>query len=121
MRANEFMFESAKKKKLRKSARAAIPGMRIIPALNNNNDPYLAYRFGVALAASPNGDMDKTTDIGSNFTMIDYSDADGNIRNHAEKIMGVKSKKETSNGSSELDVINKASPVAKKKINKYGI
>lgn len=117
----ELIAESAKKKKLRKSARAAIPGMRTIPALNNNNDPYLAYRFGVALATSPDGDMDKETDIGSNFTMIDYSEADGNIRNHAEKVMGVKSKKETSNGSSELDVINKTSPVAKKKTNKYGV
>lgn len=111
MRAKEFILENAKYKKLRKSAVNAIPGMCTIPDLNNNNNPYLAYRFGVALAISPGGDMEKETDIGSNFVMVDYSDAEAKIRQHAEKIMGVKSHQKTPAGSCEVGSTHVVSPV----------
>lgn len=109
MRAHEFINESSK---IRKSAKHAIPGMTTNAGLDNNNNPYLAYRFGVALAAAPNGDMETTNEIGSNFTMIDYTDAGAEIRKHAEKVMGQKSSRKTSQGSHELDSVNKSSPIA---------
>lgn len=109
MRASEFINESSK---LRKSANHAIPGMTINPGLDNNNNPYLAYRFGVALAAAPNGDMEPDNEIGSNFTMIDYTDAGAEIRKHAEKVMGQPSSKKTSSDSHELASVNKVSPIA---------
>ena len=111
MRAHEFINESSK---LRKSAKHAIPGMTINQGLDNNNNPYLAYRFGVALASSPNGDMEPENEIGSNFTMVDYTDEGAEIRKHAEKVMGQPSNQKTTIGSTELDTVNKISPTAKR-------
>lgn len=111
MRASEFVNESSR---IRKSAKQAIPGMTINQGLDNNNNPYLAYRFGVALAAAPNGDMEPTNEIGSNFTMVDYTDEGAAIRKHAEKVMGQPSSNKTSKGSHELESVNKTSPVAKR-------
>lgn len=111
MRANEFISENSKHKKLRKSAINAIPGMSTFPDLNNNNNPYLAYRFGVALAISPDGDMEKETEIGSNFVMVDYSEAETKIRKHAQKIMGISSEKKTPAGSCEVDSTHVVSPM----------
>lgn len=111
MRAWEFINESSK---IRKGAKYALPGLTINKGLDNNNNPYLAYRFGVALASAPNGDMEAENELGSNFTMIDYTDAGAEIRKHAEKVMGQKSSKKTSNDSHELESVNKVSPTAKR-------
>lgn len=111
MRASEFISEASK---LRKSAKHAIPGMTINKGLDNNNNPYLAYRFGVALAAAPNGEMEPENEIGSNFTMVDYTDEGATIRKHAEKVMGQPSSNKTNMASTELDSVNKTSPVAKR-------
>lgn len=108
MRAHEFMSES---KKLRKSAQKAIPGLTVNQALNNNNNPYIAYRFGVALAAAPHGEMDPEHELGSNFIMIDYTDVGAEIRKKAEKLIGHPSTQKANSTSTELDNINKASPV----------
>ena len=118
MRAHEFINESSK---IRKSAKHAIPGLTINQGLDNNNNPYLAYRFGMALAGSPDMDMDRRSTIGSNFNMVDYTDADTKIRRGAEKVMGVKPSMSTGKGSEELPSVQKHSPVAKIKKNKYGV
>ena len=88
--------------------------MTINTGLDNNNNPYLAYRFGVALASAPNGDMEAENELGSNFTMIDYTDAGSDIRKHAEKVMGQPSQKKSNMNSHELDSVNKISPIAKR-------
>lgn len=111
MRAHEFINESSK---IRKGAKHAIPGLTINQGLDNNNNPYLAYRFGVALASAPNGDMEAENELGSNFTMIDYTDAGADIRKHAEKVMGQPSTQKTNINSFELDSVNKISPTAKR-------
>lgn len=97
--------------KIRKSAKKAIPGLTTNAGLDNNNNPYLAYRFGMALAAAPGGDMDPKGEIGSNFTMVDYTDADTKMRKHAEKVIGSHSTQKTGKGSHELDSTHKVSPV----------
>jgi hypothetical protein len=56
--------------------------------------------------------MEPDNEIGSNFTMIDYTDAGAEIRKHAEKVMGQPSSKKTSSDSNELDSVNKVSPTA---------
>lgn len=117
MKINEIILEA----QLRKGARRAIPDMESYPKLDNNNSPYLAYRFGLELAGSPEGDVDKQGGFGSEFTTIGYSDADREIIDHAKKRFGIKSKKQSGKGSKELDKINKTSPVAKPKKNKYGV
>lgn len=111
----------AKREPTRKSVRQAMPGMQSYEKLDNNNHPYLAYRFGVALAGSPEYKMDPEGPQGSDFTMVDYTDGEAEIRKGAEKQFGIKSSRNTGKGSEELDVVNKTSPVAKPKRNKYGI
>lgn len=110
MRAHEFINESSR---IRKGAKHALPGLTINKGLDNNNNPYLAYRFGVALASAPHGNMEAENELGSNFTMIDYTDAGADIRKHAEKVMGQPSSKKTSMDSRELESVNKVSPTAK--------
>ena len=123
MRAKEFIPEGRDRKELRKGVAQSMSNLTIYDQLDNNNNPYLAYRFGIALAGSPADDMDKRGAIGSDFVMADYTDADTEIRLGAEKVMGVKSTKSTGKGSQELDgkIINKTSVVAQPKPNKYGV
>lgn len=121
MRAKEFIDES--KKPLRKSYKQSLPNLTTAPTLDNNNHPYLAYRFGVNLAPSP--DLEGIYDegpIGAAFSMLDYTDADAEIRKATAKKMGIKFNKGTGRGSEELKgVINTVSPVAKPKKNRYGV
>lgn len=121
MRAKEFINENTKP--LRKSVKQSLPNLTSAPVLDNNNHPYLAYRFGIALAPAPDcEDFYDRGPIGSNFNMVDYTDGDAQIRKAAAKKMGIKFDKGTGKGSEELEkVINKTSPIAKPKRNKYGI
>ena len=106
---------------MRPMHKQALSNLTQYDALDNNNNPYLAYRFGIALASSPRGDMDKKGTIGSNFNMIDYTDADEEIRKGAEKTMGVTPARSTGKGSKEIPSTLKVSPVAQPKKNKYGV
>jgi len=122
MRAKEFVYET--RKPLRKSVAQSMPNLTSSSFLDNNNHPYLAYRFGVALAPSPDIEgFDDKGPLGSDFTMIDYTDVDKKIRGAAAKRMGIKFDRGTGKGSEELpnSIINKVSPVAKAKRNKYGV
>lgn len=123
MRAREFIPEGRDRKELRKGVAQSMSNLTVYDQLDNNNNPYLAYRFGIALAGSPTEDMDKRGAIGSDFVMADYTDADTAIRLGAERVMGVRSIKSTGKGSKELDdsIINKVSPTAKPKRNRYGV
>lgn len=121
MRAHEFIIEN--KKPLRKSSKQSLPNLTSASKLDNNNHPYLAYRFGVALASSPDLEgVHNEGPLGSNFSMIDYSDGDEEIRKSAAKRMGIKFDKGTGKGSEEMkDIVNTVSPVAKSKRNRYGV
>ena len=123
MRAKEFIPEGRERKELRKGLAQSMSNLTVYDQLDNNNNPYLAYRFGIALAGSPTEDMDKRGAIGSDFVMADYTDADTEIRKGAERVMGVRSTKSTGKGSLELDgsIINKVSPTAAVKRNRYGV
>ena len=123
MRAKEFIPEGQERKTLRKGVAQSMSNLTVYDQLDNNNNPYLAYRFGIALAGSPHEDMDKKGAIGSDFVMADYTDAETEIRLGAERVMGVRSTKSTGKGSLELDgsIINKVSPTAAAKRNRYGV
>ena len=115
MKVNEIIVENAAREKLRKSVSNAMPNLDTWSQLDNNNNPYLAYRFGVALAPAPNNtDMPIKGPLGSDFITIGYSDADDEILQSAAKAMGVSPTSSTKNGSRELDSINKSSPVQPK-------
>lgn len=111
MKINEIVTEA----KLRKGSQASTPDMQTWPALNNNNSPYAAYRFGIALAGSPDfiADMDKNGPIGGDFTTIGYTTADKEILDAAARKMGVAPTQQTSDDSKELDSTNKYSPTRK--------
>lgn len=110
------------RKPQRKSAQAAIPGMEYYDYLDNNAHPYMAYRFGLALAPSPNTEtMYPRGPTGSDLAIIDYTDADAEIRKGAEKLMGIKPTNSTSKGSEEVPTTYTKSPVAKNKRNQYGV
>lgn len=121
MKIRDIIHEGRNRKPLRRSAHLALPNLTQYDVLDNNAHPYLAYRFGLAMACSPNGDMDRQGPIGSNFNTIDFSEADAEIRRGAESIMGIKSSKSTGPGSVELDTVNRRSPTARKKPNKFGV
>lgn len=105
----------------RKSVKSAIPDLRSYDDLNNNSNYYMAYRFGLALATSPGREISPQGPVGNKFVIVDYTDADSDIRKGAEKNLGLKSSKKTSKTSTEADSINKISPVAKTKKNQYGV
>lgn len=110
MKCNEIISEG--KGKLPGAFQGATPGLVTYSALDNNNSPYSAYRFGIELAASPGNTMgDTEAAMGSKFTMIDFSDADEEIRRGAEKRMGIQPTTNTGRGSTEVDGINTKSPV----------
>ena len=121
MKINEIITEAKEKGQLRKATRNSLSNIHSYPYLDNNAHPYVAYRFGVALAKSPREVTAKEGPIGSEFTTVGYSDADQEIIDHARKEFGLPVRKHSTKGSFELDKINKTSPVAKPKKNKYGV
>ena len=121
MKINEVIAEGKQRRPMRKMHAQALSNLTQYDALDNNANPYLAYRFGVAMAGSPDVDMDQRGPIGSNFNTIDYTDADAEIRRGAERIMGVKPSRSTGRGSKELPSVTTTSPVARIKKNKYGV
>ena len=121
MKINEIITEVIKRGELRKSTRQSLSNVNSYPYLDNNSHPYVAYRFGMALARSPDDVIDPLGPIGSEFTTVGYSDADQEIIDHTRKEFGLPVRKHSSRGSVELDKVNKTSPVAIPKRNKYGV
>ncbi len=118
MRAKEFISETTKP--LRKSVKSSLPSGKIHPALDNSS-PYHSYRYGMALAGSPEDSMYTDGPFGSKLMTVGYSDADREIIEKADKIMGVKSNPISSKNSKEIDSINTTSVVSTSKRNKYGV
>jgi hypothetical protein len=119
VRAKEFINETTTP--LRKGVKASIGSLRKNTHLDNNNNPYLAYRMGVAMAGCPGSTMDQHGPLGSNFVTVDYTEGDAAIRRSAEKLMGAPSQEVTGKGSEETDNINTQSTVATVKRNRYGV
>jgi len=105
-----------------------LPGTFIHKQLRNT-DPYMQYRYGTAIAtalAIQKGELDSSTyeqesEFAENLTQVAYSKEEEEIIALASKLMGVTPKQIAGSKSIEPEVINKISPVAKKKPNKYGV
>ena len=121
MKINEIVTEAKEKGKIRKATQNSVSNLHSYPYLDNNVHPYIAYRFGVALARSPRDVSAKQGPIGSQFTTIGYSDADQEIIDHTRKEFGLPVRKISTKGSFELDSVNKSSPTATPKKYKYGL
>ena len=121
MKINEIIVEANDRKPLRTATVNSLSNIHSYPNLDNTTNPYLAYRFGVALAKSPNEVDHIRGPIGTEFTTVGYSDADQEIIDHARKEFGIPVRKHSTKGSVETDKVNNTSPVAARKKNKYGV
>jgi hypothetical protein len=110
MKINEIVNESVASP-LRKTTQNSTPGVQTWPDLDNGNVPYLQYRFGLAMAGSPDIDITNHGPVGGQLITIAYSSADQEIINGAAKIMGVIPKDRSSKKSQEVDTIQRNSPV----------
>lgn len=105
MKINEVIVES----KFRKTARLAMNNMQSWP--DTYNDPYMAYRFGMTLAAMPDGECDIEGPTGPETTTLAYSTADEEIIMAAARSLGLKSRNNTGRGSEEHPAVNIKSPI----------
>ena len=121
MRAKEFLAELAGKEKLSPDAIAAVPDAEMWPELDNSN-PYHSYRFGLALAGSPDkNSMAKDGPSASKLVTVAYTEADREIIDRAGGEMRLRSQQLTTPGSTETSDVNKTSPVPQnsgKKLNR---
>lgn len=93
------------------SASKASTGMKNFPDLDNGNVPYLQYRFGLALAAAPDIANDTIGAVGGHLFTLSYTDVDEDKVQAAAKNMGVRAMPRSGRKSSEVDSVNKVSPV----------
>lgn len=114
MRAREFIIEREMPK--RKSATMSFS--KHFPTMPSS-DPYLAYRFGMAMA-------DHTINYAEgpaaqHAVVVAYTPEEEDIIRGGEAQTGHSGKMLTDRGSNEPGSTNNASPVAKKKPNRYGV
>ena len=119
MRAREFLNEQNAAKPLRKnSEQSALYAKRY----DDLDQYYGMYRLGVAIAAGDRNPLDGKGPTRDNPTVWMYTPEEAEMVAKAEKRQGVKGTAIIGDGqSSELDSINKKSPTATRKTNKYGV
>jgi|TARA_R110000868_G_scaffold393057_1_gene663962 hypothetical protein len=91
-----------------------------------NTDPYMQYRYGLALAGARaaqehDTQFDQESAWAENLAIITYTPEDEETIRLADKMMGVTGTKIGKTGSRETSDVNAQSPVAKPKKNKYGV
>lgn len=118
MRAHEFITEQ-NSGSLMKDVVHTLPSSYAIPQLKNQ-DPYLQYRFGVALAAAKARRIDaenvekytKETPWGENQVIVSYGEDAGSDIDAALRDMGMSGKRRVSTkDSKELPGTDAKSPV----------
>ena len=129
MRAKEFIIEyraktSGNAKAVSLAKDAALPGVFVQRQLRNT-DPYMQYRYGLALAgARANRDheieFEQESAWAENLAIVPFSVDDEETIKLADKLMGVTASRIASSKSTETNV-NAVSPVASPKRNKYGV
>ena len=125
MRAKEFITED---NSLQDDVAAALPATYVIPKLQNQ-DAYLQYRFGLAIAKAKANkesgqDFQPTSPWGENQVIVSYSNSIDEYIDDALKDIGLSpsdKKLISTPKSEETKTVNTNSPVAKPKRNKYGV
>jgi len=130
MRAKEFIVEytakaHGKASKISASKDAALPGVFVQKQLRNT-DPYMQYRYGLAVAAARainahDVDFEQESAWAENLVQVMYAPEDEETIQLASKLMGVQPTRITDNASRETKAVETTSPVANVKRNKYGI
>ena len=127
MRAKEFLPETKLHGTfgtVEKNVSDSLPGAFVQRDLRNT-DPYMQYRYGVALAgarakAEHDVDFEQESAWAENLAVITYTKEDEETIRLADAMMGVSASRIASQTSTETNV-NAASPVPAKKKNKYGV
>ena len=121
MRAREFVTEGTKAKihgrwgKLAPDVKGALPGMWVQRQLRNT-DPYMQYRYGLAVAAARGVQAGETSfeqesAWAENFAVVGYAEQDAEVIKLADKLMGVKGTQMADYPSKETTNTNIQSPV----------
>ena len=110
--------------KVSKEVSNSLPGAFVQRSLRNT-DPYMQYRYGVALAGARANkehgvEFDQESPWAENLSIITFSPDDDETIKLADKLMGVKATRIASSRSTETNP-NTVSPVAKPKRNRYGV
>lgn len=115
---------------LQPEAAAALPATYVIPRLQNQ-DPYLQYRFGVAIARArgrgqetPHEEFDPSSSWGENQVLVSYAnDVDDEVDEALKEIgLSPSDKRLISTArSEETSSVNKTSPVPARQTNRYGV
>ena len=108
MRAKEFISEG--ESDFEASAKSAMPNASVWPDLDNSS-PYHAFRFGVALAGSPEKTMPVNGPTGQHMVTVAYTKEEQNILNATGKRMGFKHNAIARPPSEETSDVLKASPI----------
>ena len=118
MKIYEIISE-AKQKSLSKTMKASAPHAK---QYNGIDQYYGMYRFGIAMAGSPDKKTPQEGPAKDVPAVWMYSKGDEDIVNKAESNQGISGKTIVKQGpSEELKSVNKVSPVPARKTNKYGV
>jgi len=111
MKITEIITESASEP-MRKSHKVGMQNALTSPDLNmSTGSAYLQYRFGIALAGSPDEPTPKDNYIAGDPLFTPYADEELEILNQAAKEIGISFDKNWVSNKHELDSVNKQSPV----------
>jgi hypothetical protein len=122
MKINEIITESGMHP-ISKDQKGAIKNATTFPDQNmSTGSAYKGWRFGIALAGAPEYPTKADNWIGGDPLLAPYTKEEMDIINYASQQVGDGSKQTWSNSrSQEMDNVQKVSPTAKPKKNKYGI
>jgi hypothetical protein len=124
MRAKEFVFEAGMKK-ISKDQKSSMKDAITMPGLNQSTgSAYMNYRMGIALAGAPDYPTKMEADnwIGGDPLLSTYTDVEFDMIKKAAKQVGAGTIENWSGKrSQEVADVNKISPVASKKRNRYGV
>ena len=119
MRAREFIKEG-RAGSIQPDVALALPGAWVIPELKNQ-DPYLQYRFGVAIASAKGRaareqdavePFSRSSVFGENEMVVSYDPKTGEYIDDALAQMGMHGKKQIATmASEEMPDVDKTSPV----------
>lgn len=126
MKITEIITE-AKRGKMSKRQKQSTRGVHTYSDAEKMNSDYTAYRLGMAVAGcngkDPAEHINATSWVGKKKSAHPYSKEESDMLKQAYKAVGA-SYDDLNHGdmeSKELDTINRTSPVAKPKRNKYGV
>jgi hypothetical protein len=127
MRAKEFITEiklHGKFSKVDAQVSNSLPGAFVQRELRNT-DPYMQYRYGVALAGARANkehgvEFNQESAWAENLSLVAFSPEDEETIRLADNLMGVNASRIASSRSTETDA-STVSPVAKSKRNQYGV